>query len=88
MELPSKQTIRTNSFQYRTKIEDHMLIVMVLYTHKKNLSQPIETFVKQYRTAVTVPAGYNGIFNVTSKNSNFCFNIDYSRWFLLINKSI
>ena len=42
-------------------------------TYKEHLSQPLESNDKQFKIAVTFVTGYNGIFNVTSKNINFYF---------------
>ena len=42
-------------------------------THKKHLSQPLQTFIKQFKIAVTFLTGYNGIFNNTDKNIKFHF---------------
>ena len=50
-----------------------MLIVMDKSTHKEHLSQPLQTNNKQLKIAVTFLSGYNGIFNVTSKNNKFSF---------------
>ena len=40
--------------------------------HEEHLSQPLQTKNKQFNLAVTSPSGYNGIFNVTTKNNKFC----------------
>ena len=41
-------------------------------THEEHLSQALQTN-KQFKIAVTFLTGYNGIFNVTSKNNEFYF---------------
>ena len=35
--------------------------------HEENLSQPLQTNIKQFKIAVTLLTGYNGIFKVTTK---------------------
>ena len=42
-------------------------------TYEEHLSQPLQTNNKQLKIAVTFLSGYNGIFNVTNRNSNFYF---------------
>ena len=67
MELPSKllEDIVCNT---QSRIEEHMLIVMNKSTHEEHLFQPLQTNNKQFKKAVTFLTGYNGIFNVTTKN--------------------
>ena len=72
MELPSK-LLEQIAFNTRPKIEEHMLIVMNKSTHEEHLSQPLQTNNKQFKIAVTFLTGYNGKFNVTSKNYKFYF---------------
>ena len=72
MELPSK-LLETIAFNTRSKIEEHMLIVMDKSIHEENLSQPLQTNNKQFKIAVTFLTTYNGIFNITSKNNKFYF---------------
>ena len=72
MELPSK-LLEQIAFNTRPKIEEHMLIVMDHSTHEEHLSQPLQTNNKQFKVGVTFLSGYNGIFNLTSKNKKFCF---------------
>ena len=72
MELPSK-ILEQIAFNTRSKIEEHMLIVMDKSTHEEHLSQPLQTNNKQFKIAVTFLTGYNGIFNVTDKNNKFYF---------------
>ena len=72
MELPSK-LLEQIAFIKRPKIEEHMLIVMDKSTHEEHLFQPLQTNNKQFKIAITFLTGYNGIFNVTSKNNKFYF---------------
>ena len=72
MELPSK-LIEQIAFNTRSKIEEHLLIVMDESTHEEHLSQPLQTNNKQFKIAVTFLTGYNGIFNLTRKNNKFYF---------------
>ena len=72
MELPSK-LLEQIAFNTRSKIEEHMLIVMDRSIHEEHLFQPIQTNNKQFKIAVTFLTGYNGIFNVTNKNNKFYF---------------
>ena len=72
MELPSK-LLEQIAFNKRPKIEEHMLIIMDKSVHEEHLSQPLQTNTKQFKIAVTFLTGYNGKFNVTSKNNNFYF---------------
>ena len=50
-----------------------MLIVLKKSTPEKHLYQTLQTNNKQLKIVVTFLTGYNGIFNVTSKNSKFYF---------------
>ena len=61
------------AFDTRPKIEEHMLIVMKKAVHEEHLSQPLQTNNEQFKKTITFLTGYNGIFNVTSKNKNFYF---------------
>ena len=72
MELPSN-LLEQIAFNTRPKIEENMLIVMDKSAHEEHLYQPLQTNNKQFKIAVTFLSGYNGIFNVTSKNNNFYF---------------
>ena len=74
MEIPSK-ILEQNAFNTRTKIEEHMLVVMDKSNHEEHLSQPLQTKNKQFKTAVTFLTGYNGIFKITDKNIKFYFFI-------------
>ena len=60
-----------------------MFFVMDKSAHEESLSQTISTNIKQFQTAVTFLSGYNGIFNITTKTSEFYYtktidNDDYS----------
>ena len=70
MELPSK-LLEQIAFNTRSKIEEHMLIVMDKSTHEEHLSQPLPTNNKQFKIAVTFLTAYNSIFNATSETNNF-----------------
>ena len=72
MELPSK-LLEQIAFNTRSRIEEHMLIVMDKSTHEEHLSQPLQTNNKQFKLAVTILTGYNGIFNVKNENNKFYF---------------
>ena len=72
MELQSKLSEQI-AFNTRPEIEEHMLIVMNKSTHEEDLSQPLQTNIKQFEIAITSVTGYNGIFNVTDKNNKFYF---------------
>ena len=72
MELPSK-LLEQVAYNTRSKIEEHMLIVMDKSTHEEHLSQPLQTNNKQFKIAVTFLTAYNGIFNVTNSNNKFYF---------------
>ena len=65
MELPSK-LLEEIVYNTRSKIEEHILIIMDESTHEEHLSQPLQTNNKQFKIAVTFLSAYNGIFNVTS----------------------
>ena len=72
MELPSK-LLEQIAFNTRSKIEEHMLIVMDKSTHEEHLYQPLQTNNRQFKIAVTFLCGYNGIFNVTNEINKFYF---------------
>ena len=73
MELPSK-ILEQIAFNTRSRIEEHILIVMDKSTHEEHLFQPLQTINKQFKLAVTFLTGYNGIFNVSNaKKSKFYF---------------
>ena len=76
--LPNKMVLTTKlleqiAFNTRSRIEEHMLIVMDKSTHEQHLSQPFQTENKQFKIAVFFLSGCNGIFNVTSSNSKLYF---------------
>ena len=86
MELPSK-LLEQIAYNTRPKNEEHMLIIMDKSTHEEHLFQPLQTNNKQFRIAITFLTGYNGIFNITSKNKFYFtksvtdkngYNINYS----------
>ena len=66
------------AFNTRSKIEEHILIVMDKSTHEDYLSQPLQTNNKQFKTAVTFLTGYNGTFNVTNLYNNFYFKKSFN----------
>ena len=72
MELPTK-LLEEIVYNTRTKIEEHMSIVMDKSTHEEHLSQPLQTNNKQFKIAVSFLSAYNGIFNVTNSNNKFYF---------------
>ena len=61
------------AYNTRSRMEEHMLIVMDKSTHEEHFSQPLQTNNEQFKIAVTFLTGYNGIFNVTSENNRFYF---------------
>ena len=75
MELPIK-VLKQIAYNTRSKKEEHMLIVMDESTHKEPLSQPLQANSKQFKLAVTFLTGYNGIFNITDSNNDFCHEIN------------
>ena len=77
MELPSK-LLEQIAFNTIPKIKEHMLIVMDKSTHEEHLSQPLPTYIKQDKIAVTFLTGHNGIFNVTDKNNKSFFTTSFS----------
>ena len=72
MELPSK-ILEQIAFNTRSKIEEHLLIIMDKSTHEEHLSQPLQTNNKQFKVSITFLSAYNGIFNVTNRNNKFFF---------------
>ena len=70
MELPSK-FLEQIAFKTRPKIEEQRLIVMNKGTHEEHLYQPLQTNKKPFKIGVTFLTGYNGIYNVTNKNTKF-----------------
>ena len=69
----SSNLLERIAFYTRPKIEEHMLIVMDKSTHEEHLYQLLQSNNKQFKRAVNFRTGYNGIFNVTSKNNKFYF---------------
>ena len=72
MELPSKR-LKIIVFNTRHKIGEHMLIVVVKFTHEEPLPQPLQTNNKQFKIAVTFVISYKGIDNVIRKYDIFIF---------------
>ena len=72
MELPCR-ILKQIAFNTRSKIEEHMLIVMEKSTHKQLLCQSPQTNNKQFKLAITFLKCYSGIFNVTISNKKFFF---------------
>ena len=72
MELPSK-LLEQIAYNTRSRIEEHILIVMDKSTHEEHLFQKLQINNKQFKIAVTFLTGYNGIFNVTNENKKFFF---------------
>ena len=85
MELPSN-LLEQMAFNSIRIFEDHLLIVMKKSTLEKHLSQPLQTNNKQFKIAVTLQTGYNGIFKVTNENNKFYFRktITYGDGFIQI----
>ena len=50
-----------------------MLVVMDKSTHEEHLFQPLQTNNKQFKLAITLLSGYNGIFKITNSNNKFYF---------------
>ena len=73
MELLPSKLLEQIAFNTRSKIEEHILVVMNKSTHEEYLFQPLQTNNKQFKIGVTFLSGYNGIFNVTNKNKKFYF---------------
>ena len=72
MELPTK-LLEEIAYNTRSKIEEHMLIIMNKCTHEEHLFQPLQTNNKQFKIAVTFLSADNGIFNDTNSNNKFYF---------------
>ena len=70
MELPSLLLTQI-AHNTRSRVEEHLLIVIDKSTHEEHLSQPLQTNNKQFKVAVTFLTGYNAIFNVTNENNKF-----------------
>ena len=72
MELSSK-LLEQIAYNTRSRIEEHILIVMKKPTHEEHLFQPLQTNNKQFKIAITFLTGYSGIFNITNSNKKFYF---------------
>ena len=72
MKLPTK-LLEQIAFITRSKIEEHILIVMDKRAHEEHLSQPLQANNKQFKIAVTFLSDYNGIFHVINLNNKFYF---------------
>ena len=72
MELPSK-LLEQIVYITRSRLEEHILVVMEKTTHEQYLFQPLQTNNKQFKIVITFLTGYNGIFNVTNLNNKFYF---------------
>ena len=68
MEIPSKLSEQI-AYNTRSRIEEHMLVVMDKSTHEEHLFQPLQTKNKQFKIAVTFLICYDGKLNIT----NLCF---------------
>ena len=53
-------------FDHGPNTEEHMLIVIDKTTIEENSSQTLQTTFKRFKVAMTILAGFNGIFNVTN----------------------
>ena len=42
-------------------------------THEEHLCQPLQSKIRQFRVAVTIVTGFNGIFKVRNSNNNLYF---------------
>ena len=65
MELLGK-LLEQMAYNTRSRIEEHMIVVMDKSTHEEHLFQPLQTNNKQFKIAVTFLTGYNGIINITN----------------------
>ena len=70
---PSSKVLEQIAFNKRPEAEEHILVVMDKSLHEEHLSQSFQTNIKQFKIAVTILTGYNGIFNLTNSNNKFCF---------------
>ena len=73
MESLHSKLLEQIAYNTRSRIEEHMLVIMNPSTHEEHLFQPLQTNNKQFKVAITFLTGYNGIFNVTNKNNKFYF---------------
>ena len=72
IELPSK-ILEQKAFNTRPTIEEHMLIDIDKSIHEGHISQPLQTNIKQFKTAISSLTVYNGIFNVGKSNIKVYF---------------
>ena len=72
MELPSK-LLEQIAHNTRSRIEEHILVVMDKSSHEEHLSQQLKTSNNQFKVAVTFLTRYNGVSNVTNSNEKFYF---------------
>ena len=77
MELPSK-LLEQIVYNTRSRLEEHILLVMEKITHEEYLFQPLQTNNKQFKIVITFLTGYNGIFNVTNLNNKFYFKRSFN----------
>ena len=56
MEPPNK-LLKQIVLNTRLKTEQHMLIITGISTHERSLSQPLQTFIKQFKLSVTFLTG-------------------------------
>ena len=87
MELPRK-LLEQKAYKTRSKIEEHMLIVIYKSTHEEHLSQTLKTNNKQFTIAITFLTAYNGIFNVTNENNKIYFEKTFTNDDGFIKKTI
>ena len=73
MEIHPSKLLEQIAFNTRSKIEEHMLIIMDKSIYEEHLSQPLQTNIKQFKISITFLTAYNGIFNVTDSNNKFYF---------------
>ena len=57
MELLPSKILEQIAYNTRSRIEEHLLIVMDKSTHEEHLSQPLQTNNKQFKVAVTFLTG-------------------------------
>ena len=70
---PTTKLLQQIAFSTRPKLEKHLSAVMDKYTHEQNSCQPLQTYNKHNKLAVSFLIGYNGIFNVRDTNKNIIF---------------
>ena len=72
MGLPRK-ILEQIAFNTRPEIKEHMLIVRDKSIHEEHISQPLQKTNKQFKVAITLLTGYNGIFDITKSESKCYF---------------